>query len=70
MAAFMYHGFIKIVPIELEEAALLDGCGHLATLWKIVFPNLAPITSMITILDLLWIWNDYCAWRYSMQTRI
>jgi raffinose/stachyose/melibiose transport system permease protein len=59
MATFMYHGFIKNVPIELEEAALLDGCGHLATFWKIVFPNLGPITSTIIILDLLWIWNDY-----------
>ncbi|GHV14085.1 sugar ABC transporter permease [Spirochaetia bacterium] len=59
MATFMYHGFIKNIPIELEEAALLDGCGHLATFWKIVFPNLKPITSTIVILDLLWIWNDY-----------
>jgi raffinose/stachyose/melibiose transport system permease protein len=59
MATFMYHGFIKNVPIELEEAALLDGCGHLATFWRIVFPNLGPITSTIIILDLLWIWNDY-----------
>jgi raffinose/stachyose/melibiose transport system permease protein len=59
MATFMYHGFIKSVPKELEEAALLDGCGYLVMFWKIVFPNLVPITSTIIILDLLWIWNDY-----------
>ncbi|MDR0720004.1 MAG: carbohydrate ABC transporter permease [Treponema sp.] len=59
MATFMYHGFIKSVPIELEEAALLDGCSHFSVFRKIVFPNLMPITSTIIILDLLWIWNDY-----------
>jgi raffinose/stachyose/melibiose transport system permease protein len=59
MATFMYHGFIKNVPIELEEAAVIDGCNHLSVFWKIVFPNMAPITSTIIILDLLWIWNDY-----------
>lgn len=59
MATFMYHGFIKGVPKELEEAALMDGCGRLRVFWRIVFPNLAPITSTIVILDLLWIWNDY-----------
>ncbi|MDR1901653.1 MAG: carbohydrate ABC transporter permease [Treponema sp.] len=59
MATFMYHGFVKGVPKELEEAALLDGCGKLETFWRIVFPNLAPITATIIILDLLWIWNDY-----------
>jgi len=47
------------VPKELEEAALLDGCGKLMIFWRIVFPNLAPITSTIIILDFLWIWNDY-----------
>jgi raffinose/stachyose/melibiose transport system permease protein len=59
MATFMYHGFIKNVPKELEEAALLDGCTKMDIFWRIVFPNLAPITSTVIILDLLWIWNDY-----------
>jgi raffinose/stachyose/melibiose transport system permease protein len=59
MATFMYHGFIKNIPIEIEEAALLDGCSHFTVFRKIVFPNLMPITSTIIILDLLWIWNDY-----------
>lgn len=59
MATFMYHGFIKGISKELEEAAIIDGCTRLGIFWKVVFPNLAPITATITILDLLWIWNDY-----------
>lgn len=59
MAMFMYHGFIKGISKELEEAAIIDGCSRLGVFWKIIFPNLAPITATITILDLLWIWNDY-----------
>jgi raffinose/stachyose/melibiose transport system permease protein len=59
MATFMYHGFIKTIPRELEEAAILDGCSKQKTFWLIVFPNLLPITSTVIILDLLWIWNDY-----------
>ena len=59
MATFMYHGFIKGISKELEEAALIDGCSRLGVFWKIIFPNLAPITATIVILDLLWIWNDY-----------
>lgn len=59
MATFMYHGFIKGISKELEEAALLDGCSRASVFWKIIFPNLTPITATITILDLLWIWNDY-----------
>lgn len=59
MATFMYHGFIKGISKELEEAAIIDGCTRLGIFWKVVFPNLAPITATIAILDLLWIWNDY-----------
>lgn len=59
MATFMYHGFIKGISKELEEAAIIDGCSRSGIFWKVVFPNLAPITATITILDLLWIWNDY-----------
>lgn len=59
MATFMYHGFIKGVSRELEEAAVIDGCSKFAVFWRVVFPLLGPITSTILILDLLWIWNDY-----------
>jgi raffinose/stachyose/melibiose transport system permease protein len=59
MATFMYHGFIKSISTELEEASIIDGCGRLDVFFKIVFPLIKPITVTIIILDLLWIWNDY-----------
>ncbi|SNS06541.1 carbohydrate ABC transporter membrane protein 2, CUT1 family [Anaerovirgula multivorans] len=59
LATFMYHGFIKSIPVELEEAALIDGASRLQVFWKIVFPILKPITTTIAILDVLWIWNDF-----------
>lgn len=58
-AIFLYHGFVKSIPRELEEAALMDGCGQFQTFFRIVFPLLAPITVTIAILDVLWIWNDF-----------
>lgn len=59
MAVFMYHGFIKNIPYELEEAATIDGCGQLGIMFRIVFPLLKPITSTIVIMDVLAIWNDF-----------
>lgn len=59
MAIFLYHGFVKSLPRELEEAALIDGCNEAQVFFKIVFPLLMPITSTIAILDVLWIWNDF-----------
>lgn len=59
LAVFMYHGFIKNIPYELEEAARIDGCGQMGILFKIIFPMLKPITSTIVILDVLAIWNDF-----------
>ncbi|WP_129724272.1 carbohydrate ABC transporter permease [Xylanivirga thermophila] len=59
LAVFIYHGFIKSVPAELEEAAMIDGCNKYQTFFKIVFPLLKPITSTVIILDVLWIWNDF-----------
>jgi len=58
-AAFIFHGFIKGIPLELEEAALIDGCGKLKNYFKIVLPNLKPVMVTVLILDVLWIWNDY-----------
>jgi raffinose/stachyose/melibiose transport system permease protein len=55
----MYHGFIKGVPIELEEAAVIEGCGRFRTFFHVVFPLLKATTSTIAILDMLWFWNDY-----------
>jgi raffinose/stachyose/melibiose transport system permease protein len=59
MAIFLYHGFVKNIPFELEEAASIDGCGNLATFFKVVFPLLKPITATICITNVLWIWNDF-----------
>ena len=59
LSIFLFHGFIKSVPLELEEAATIDGCTKTATFFKIVFPILTPITVTVIILNSIWIWNDY-----------
>lgn len=59
LAVFIYHGFIKSIPAELEEAALIDGCTRTQTFFRIVFPVLTPTTVTIAILNVLWIWNDF-----------
>lgn len=58
-AVFIFHGFIKNVPLEMEEAALIDGCNKMQSFFRIVFPLLKPIIVTVLILDVLWIWNDY-----------
>ena len=59
MAIFLYHGFVKGIPRELEEAAAIDGCTPLQTFFQIVFPMLKPVTATICITNVLWIWNDF-----------
>lgn len=59
LAVFIYHGFMKGVPKELEEASFIDGCNRRQSFFKIVVPILRPTTVTIGILDVLWIWNDY-----------
>ena len=59
MAVFLYHGFVKSIPVSLEEAATIDGCTKFGVFWKIVFPMLKPTTMTVIILDVMWIWNDY-----------
>lgn len=59
MAVFMYHGFVKGIPVDLEDAACIDGCGLLMTYQKVVFPLLLPITATIGIMNILWMWNDF-----------
>ncbi|MCX7025775.1 MAG: carbohydrate ABC transporter permease [Spirochaetes bacterium] len=58
-AVFMFHGFIKGVPLSLEESAAIDGAGTFRIFFQIVFPLLTPITATIGILDVLWVWNDF-----------
>jgi len=59
LAVFVYHGFIKSIPLELEEAAQIDGCNPMQTFFKIVLPILVPTAVTIGILHVLWIWNDF-----------
>lgn len=59
LSIIMYHGFIKNIPLELEEAATIDGCNKFQTFWLIVFPLLKPITVTVSILNAMWVWNDF-----------
>ena len=59
LSIFLFHGFIKSIPLELEESATIDGCTKPGTFFKIVFPILTPITVTVIILNGMWIWNDY-----------
>lgn len=60
MAMFMFHGAIHSnIPLELEEAALIDGCSRWQTFWKIVFPLLKPTVATVAIIDAMAFWNDY-----------
>ena len=59
MTVFILTGFIKGIPYELEEAAAIDGCSPEGTFFKIIFPLLRPVITTVTILNGMWIWNDY-----------
>ena len=59
LSVFMFCGFVKSVPIEIEEAAMIDGCNPLQTYFKVVFPILKPTAVTVAILNAMWIWNDY-----------
>ena len=58
-ATIMYIGFVRTLPYELEEAALIEGCGKVQIFHKIIFPLLKPITMTIAVLDALWAWNEF-----------
>ncbi len=59
MSVFIFHGFIKNIPLELEEAAEIDGCSRAEIFFRIVFPLLQPVVVTVLVLNGLWIWNDY-----------
>lgn len=59
MSIFLYHGFVKGIPKELDEAATIDGCTKFQTFRYIIFPLLKPTTVTVCILNMVWIWNDY-----------
>ena len=59
MAVFMFTGFIKGLPLEIEEAAAIDGCGPIRTFFIVIVPMLKPTLISVGILEIMWIWNDY-----------
>ena len=59
LAVFMFTGFVKGIPLDIEEAAAIDGCGPIRTYFGVVFPMLKPITVSVGVLEIMWVWNDY-----------
>lgn len=59
LAVFMFAGFMKSIPIEIEEAAMIDGCSPIRTFFSVVFPILKPTMVSVGILETMWLWNDY-----------
>ena len=59
LSTFMFSGFIKGIPLEIEEAATIDGCNPIQTFFLVVFPILKPVAITVAILNAMWIWNDY-----------
>ena len=56
---FMFTGFVKGMPLAIEEAAAIDGCGPMRTFFSVVFPMLKPIFIPVGVLEIMWVWNDY-----------
>lgn len=59
LSVFMFTGFVKSIPVEIEEAAMIDGCNPLQTYFRVVFPILKPTAITVAILNVMWIWNDF-----------
>jgi len=59
LSVFMFSGFVKGIPLDIEEAATIDGCKPLQLFFKVVFPVLRPIAVTVAVLNAMWIWNDY-----------
>ena len=59
LAIFMFVGFVKSIPLDIEEAAAIDGCGPLRTYFSVVLPMMKPTMISVGILELMWVWNDY-----------
>lgn len=55
----MFCGFVKSIPLEIEEAAMIDGCNPIQTYFRIVFPIFKPTMISVAILEAMWVWNDY-----------
>lgn len=69
LSVFMFTGFMKSIPLEIEEAAMIDGCTPVQTFFKIVMPVTKPTCVTVTILQAMWIWNDYLLPSLVLDTR-
>ena len=59
LSVFMFAGFVKSIPLEIEEAAMIDGCNPVQTYFRVVMPMLKPTAITVAILNAMWVWNDY-----------
>lgn len=59
LALFLFHGFVKTVPVELDECATIDGCKPLRAFFSIIFPLLKPVTVSVIVINTMWMWNDF-----------
>ena len=59
LAVFMFSGFVKSIPLEIEEAAAIDGCGPVRTFFSVVLPMMKPTFISVGVLEIMWVWNDY-----------
>ena len=59
LAVFMFCGFVKSIPLEIEEAAAIDGCGPVRTFFQVVLPMLKPTMISVGVLEIMWVWNDF-----------
>ncbi|MCL6457059.1 MAG: carbohydrate ABC transporter permease, partial [Gorillibacterium sp.] len=59
LAVFIYHGFVKGIPIEIDESATIDGASGFRLFFSVIFPLLKSVTATIIIIDVMWIWNDF-----------
>lgn len=69
LSVFMFTGFMKSIPLEIEEAAMMDGCTPIQTFFRIVMPVTKPTCVTVTILQAMWIWNDYLLPSLVLDTR-
>lgn len=69
LCVFMFSGFVKSIPLEVEESAMIDGCTPIRTFFKIVMPILKPTYISVAILEAMWIWNDYLLPSLVLDTK-
>lgn len=69
LAVFMFTGFVKSIPLEIEEAAMIDGCTPIQTFFQVVMPIMKPTCITVAILQAMWIWNDYLLPSLVLDTK-